>query len=148
MIKWLEERAVALATAVGCAVVGAVVDRYFDEANAWVRSIFIGGFEGTYILKSWTYPEHGPTNLGPHTQTVELKDTGRTVFGVITSQESNAQYHLFGYHRVKFLAISFGGRGPLGGGTLALQTEIASGVTPVFWGWRTGVECIGPDAYY
>lgn len=150
--NWLRERLWGLVgtvlLAVGSAFAGAAIDRFSDEIKAWVRTLFVGGIGGTYVLETWTYPENGPPELVPSVQTIDLKDTGRTVFGTIRSQMSGFEYELFGYHRIKYLAMSYGGRGPLGGGTLALQTEIANGLSPVFWGWRTSVECVGPDSYF
>jgi hypothetical protein len=129
------------------ALAGVGVDRMSDEINAWIRSVFVGGIEGTYVLKTFAYPEHGGS-LAPDEDIVELKDGGRTVFGFMTQRDTGYEYRFFGYHRVKYLAISYGGRGPLGSGTLALQTEIATGESPVFWGWRSSVECAGPESYF
>lgn len=55
--------------------------------------------------------------------------------------ETGFEYKLFGYHRIKYLVMSYGGSGPLGGGSIALQIE--PGASKVFWGWRTSVECTG-----
>ena len=124
------------------AIAGAIVERFSDEINAGVRSIFVGGIGGTYTLQTFTYPPNDPTTLVPASATIELKDGGGTVFGIEKSSVEGAKYNLFGYHRVKFLLMSYGGKGPLGGGTLALQNDIAIGLSPVFWGWRTSVECV------
>jgi hypothetical protein len=141
LFKWLQENLWKLALGALVAFAGVIVDRFSDEVNAWVRSIFVGGIGGTYTLESFTYPNPGPAELISDTGIVELKDGGGTVFGV-TKYSDGYEYKMFGYYRTKFLLISFGGKG-LGGGTLALQNDIASGQNPVFWGWRTTVECVG-----
>jgi hypothetical protein len=146
--KWLQENLWKLVLGGLLALAGVIVDRFSDEMNAWVRSIFVGGVGGTYTLESFTYPNPGPAELIPDMGTVELKDGGGTVFGV-TKYPDGYEYKMFGYHRTKFLLLSFGGKG-LGGGTLALQNDIAIGQNPVFWGWRTTVECVGatnPESY-
>lgn len=147
--KWLLENLWALVLAGFVAVTSVIIDRFSDEINAWFRSVLVGGVGGTYTLKTFTYPD-GPSSISAASATVELKDGGNTVFGIIKSHATGAEYKLFGYHRVKFLLMSYGGKGPLGGGTLALQNDIASGQSRVFWGWRTAVECIGapnPQSY-
>ncbi len=144
---WVQEKIWMLIGAALFAVAGVALDRMSDEMNAWIRSIFVGGIGGTYVLQTFAYPEH-EVNLKLDTNIVELKDGGRTVFGSMKQQSTGYEYRLFGYHRVKYLAMSYGGRGPLGSGTLALQTEIASGESPVFWGWRSSVECVGSESYF
>lgn len=139
--KWFGDKLRVLLMAVALAVGSVVVDRFSDEIYAWVRSFFFEGFGGTYVLTSWTYPENSTTLYQFH-DTVDLKDDGRTVFGVLTATNTGWRYKIFGYHRVKFLIMSYGGEGSLGGGTFALQTDIAN-ERPIFWGWQTSVECIG-----
>jgi len=113
-----------------------------DEVN-------LPGIGGTYLLKSFAYVNHPPPpKLEPTTKTVELKGDSRTVFGVLKSQDSGAEYKLFGYNRIKFLVMAYGGKGALGGGSLALQTEIAGGASLVFWGWRTHVDCVGRESFF
>jgi hypothetical protein len=141
--KWLRENLWKLGGAALLAIVGAVADRFSDEFSAWVRSVFVSGIGGTYTLRTFGHPDPRDTNFVPTSSTVELKDGGGTVFGLLKTNVSGAEYKLFGYHRVKFLLMSYGGKGPLGGGTLALQSDVASGKSPVFWGWRTYVECVG-----
>ena len=148
MENWLHQHLAKVIAGVLLTIAGAMMDRFSDEINAWVRSQFIDGIGGTYILKTWTYAESDPLKLVPWTQTVKLKDGGRTVFGVSEATESGSKYKLFGFQRTKFLAISYGGESHLGGGTLALQSEIAKKTSPIFWGWRTAVECIGKDAFF
>jgi hypothetical protein len=146
LLVWMQQHSMKLAVAGVAALAGVLFDRFSDEINAWVRSIFLTGVGGVYVLKTFTYPP-GSSNLVDDTATVELKDGGGTVFGVIKPSDGT-DYKLFGYHRVKYLAMSYGGRGPLGGGTLALQSEIASNQSPVFWGWANSIECVGPESFF
>jgi hypothetical protein len=145
-IDWLYKQLWVLPLAGLMALGGVIVDRYSDEVKAWVRGVFVLGVGGTYTLKSFEYPEHS-TNLMPMVATVELKDGGGTVFGTAKFHESRAEYTLSGYHRPTFLLISYGGRGPIGAGTIALQSHSAVGKSFVFYGWKTSVECVGPESY-
>jgi len=141
--EWFRKHLWKLVFGLLLTVAGGIADRFSDELNAWLRSVFVGGIGGTYVLKTFTYPDQtDPVSLTPASATIELKDGGGTVFGTIKSNISGAEYRLFGYHRVKFLLMSYGGKGPLGG-TIALQSDVASEQSSVFWGWRTYVECIG-----
>jgi hypothetical protein len=144
--RWLRDKLWTVGVAAFLTGAGVAVDRFSDEINAWVRAVFIGGIGGTYTLQTFTYPE-GSTTIAPEVSTVELKDGGGTVFGRVEAQVSGYRYKFFGYHRVKFLMLSYGGEGPLGSGTVALQANIATGSSPVFWGRRTSVECIGTDSF-
>jgi hypothetical protein len=144
---WVREKSWVLLGAVFFALAGVAVDRFSDEINAWVRSIFIGGISGTYVLKTFTYQENA-TELTPSTNIITLKDTGKTVFGVVRDQDSDEEYRLFGYRRMKFLAMSFGGTSQLGEGTLTLQADIENRASLLFWGWSTTIECFKGESFF
>jgi hypothetical protein len=138
----LGEHSRKIAIAALFALAGVVADRFSDEFYAWLRSLFWSTISGTYTLQTFTYTDQSP-DLVPTSSTVELKDGGGTVFGVLRRNVSGAEYKFFGYHRIKFLLVAYGGHRPLGGGTLSLQHDIATGNSPVFWGWKTSVQCVG-----